>query len=84
MEASFQNAFEICSYISTVVFSKPDQFRWPVLMSAVAVFTAGGLDTAFVKKRRGHLLHVSPMDLKKGIRRSFELGYKRVSQSSDI
>ena len=84
MEASFQNAFEICSYLSTIVFSKPDQFRWPVLMSAVAVFAAGGLYTAFVKEKRGHILHLSPVDLKERVKRSFELGYERFSQSSDV
>ncbi|KAI9768926.1 MAG: hypothetical protein M1840_004522 [Geoglossum simile] len=80
LEASLQNAFEICSYISTIVFSKSDQFQWPVLMSAVAVFTAGGLYTAFVKERRGHVLHMSPIYLKERIKRSFELSYERFSQ----
>ncbi|KAL1634237.1 hypothetical protein SLS58_010781 [Diplodia intermedia] len=59
VEASWQSAFELCSYASTVVFSRPDQFQWPVLLSCVAVFSAGGLYASFVRMRRGHLLHFS-------------------------
>ena len=52
-----QNAFELCSYATTIVFSRPDQFRYPVLISAVAVTIAGALYAHFVRSRRGHLLH---------------------------
>jgi iron-regulated transporter 1 len=59
VEAAWQNAFELCSYFSTVIFSRPEQFRWPGLLSVIAVYTAGVLYAAFVRKRRGHLLHLS-------------------------
>ena len=59
VEAAWQNAFEICSYISTIIFSRPEQFRWPGLLSVIAVYTASVLYAAFVRKRRGHLLHMS-------------------------
>jgi iron-regulated transporter 1 len=59
VEAAWQNAFELCSYISTVIFSHPEQFQWPGLLSVIAVYTAGVLYAAFVRKRRGHLLHLS-------------------------
>jgi len=49
--------FELFSYASTIVFARPDQFRYPVLMSALAVLAAGGLYAEFVRRRRGHLLH---------------------------
>jgi iron-regulated transporter 1 len=42
----------------TIIFSRPDQFQWPVLSSCIAVFTAGGLYTIFVRSRRGHLFHL--------------------------
>ncbi|SPO00604.1 related to iron transporter [Cephalotrichum gorgonifer] len=58
VEASFQNLFELLSYATTIVFSRPDQFHWPVLISCVAVYAAGGLYACFVRRRRGHLLHV--------------------------
>ncbi|TLS20846.1 uncharacterized protein PpBr36_10661 [Pyricularia pennisetigena] len=60
VEASFQNLFELLSYASTIVFSRPDQFRWPMVISVVAVYAAGGLYTAFVRRRRGHLFHAPP------------------------
>lgn len=57
VEASFQNLFELLSYASTIVFSRPEQFQWPVVISVGAVYTAGGLYTVFVRRRRGHLVH---------------------------
>ncbi|KAK3934074.1 Ferroporti-1 [Diplogelasinospora grovesii] len=57
IEASFQNLFELVSYATTIVFSKPDQFQWPVIVSLVAVYASGGLYALFVRKRRGHLFH---------------------------
>jgi len=58
VEASFQNLFELLSYVTTIVFSRPDQFRWPALISVVAVYGAGGTYAAFVRRRRGHLVHM--------------------------
>ncbi|KAK0713701.1 Ferroporti-1 [Lasiosphaeria miniovina] len=57
LESSFQNLFELLSYAITVIFSRPDQFRFPVLVSIVAVYVSGGLYAVFVRKRRGHLFH---------------------------
>jgi len=59
MEASMQNLFELCAYASTIVFARPEQFRYPVLMSAVATIIAGGLYAEFVRRKRGHLTHLS-------------------------
>ncbi|KAF8535620.1 Ferroporti-1 [Trichophaea hybrida] len=59
IEISFQNIFELFSYMSTIVFARPQQFRYPVLMSSLAVLVAGGLYAEFVRRRRGHLLHIS-------------------------
>ena len=60
VEASFQNLFEMLSYVSTIIFSRPDQFQWPVVISLVAVYASGGLYAFFVRKRRGHLFHAPP------------------------
>lgn len=57
VEASFQNLFEMLSYATTIVFSRPDQFQYPVIISVAAVYTAGGLYAYFLRKRRGHLFH---------------------------
>ena len=59
IEASLQNFFELCSFATTIVASRPSQFRWPVLMSCGAVYTAGIIYASFVRSRRGHLLHLS-------------------------
>lgn len=79
METSWQNGFELCSYAATIIFSRPGQFQWPVLMSCLAVVSAGGLYASFVRSRRGHLLHL-PMciDLKTngGVSRRFH--YERL------
>ncbi|KAI5236303.1 hypothetical protein E4T43_08695 [Aureobasidium subglaciale] len=58
VESAWQNGFELVSYASTIIFSRPDQFRWPTLLSVVAVYLAGALFAAFVRMRRGHLLHM--------------------------
>ncbi|KAK4446081.1 Ferroporti-1 [Podospora aff. communis PSN243] len=57
VETSFQNLFEMLSYITTIVFSRPEEFRWPAVISIGAVYVAGGLYALFVRKRRGHLFH---------------------------
>lgn len=59
VEASLQNAFEMCSFVATAIFYRPEQFRWPLLSSYAAVLTAAILYSAFVRSRRGHLLHLS-------------------------
>lgn len=57
VEAAFQNLFELASYVTTIIFSRPDQFQWPVVISIGAVYVAGGLYATFVRQRRGHLFH---------------------------
>jgi iron-regulated transporter 1 len=58
-EFAFQNIFEMLSFASTIAFSRPDQFKIPATISAGAVTTAGILYAAFVRSRRGHLVHLS-------------------------
>lgn len=54
------------SFVSTIIFSRPDQFQYPVIISVAAVYTAGGLYAYFLKKRRGHLFHAPPCICIKG------------------
>ncbi|KAK5123160.1 hypothetical protein LTR85_003358 [Meristemomyces frigidus] len=58
-EFAFQNIFEMLSFASTIVFARPDQFKYPATISAGAVALAGVLYAAFVRMRRGHLVHLS-------------------------
>lgn len=65
METALQNAFELLSYASTIIWSRPDQFHYPVIMSCCAVACAAILYARYVRQRRGHLLHLGPcMDVK--------------------
>lgn len=59
MEASAQNLFELCAYLLTIIFSRPDQFHYPIVASIFAVIVANGLYTHYVRQSRGHLIHVS-------------------------
>ncbi|KAJ6786715.1 hypothetical protein PWT90_08973 [Aphanocladium album] len=68
VEASFQNLFELVSFATTIAFSRPEQFHWPLVISIAAVYVAGGLYAFFVRRRRGHLFH-PPACLKAGAER---------------
>ncbi|GAB1319299.1 Solute carrier family 40 member [Madurella fahalii] len=57
VEAAWQNAFELLSFASTIVFSRPEQFKWPSLISVGAVASAWAVYTVFVYVQRGHLIH---------------------------
>ncbi|KAK7943690.1 uncharacterized protein PG986_012803 [Apiospora aurea] len=57
VESAWQNAFELLSYASTMVFSRPQQFMIPALASIGATAAASFCYTYFVYIRRGHLLH---------------------------
>ncbi|KAI7089001.1 putative Ferriportin iron efflux transporter [Hortaea werneckii] len=58
-EFALQNAFEMLAFLSTIVFPKPEQFKYPAAISACAVAGACVLYAVFVRSRRGHLLHLS-------------------------
>ncbi|KAK3115619.1 hypothetical protein LTR53_004826, partial [Teratosphaeriaceae sp. CCFEE 6253] len=60
VEAAFQNLFELLAYATTIIFPRPDQFRWAIIISAAATYSAGGLYAFYVRKTRGHLLHAPP------------------------
>ncbi|TFK68075.1 hypothetical protein BDN72DRAFT_842291 [Pluteus cervinus] len=59
VESSVQSIFEVCAFLSTIIFSRPEEFVYPSLMSAAAVAVAGVLYAMFVRTKRGHLLHVN-------------------------
>lgn len=58
-EVALQNMFEMVSFASTIVFSRPEQFEYPVLISSGAVAVAAVCFATYVRKERGHLLHRS-------------------------
>ncbi|EXL41487.1 hypothetical protein FOCG_16291 [Fusarium oxysporum f. sp. radicis-lycopersici 26381] len=58
VKAAWQNGFELLAYASTIFFYRPDQFKWPSLLSVAAVTLAATAYTIYVYLRRGHLLHL--------------------------
>ncbi|EXJ90517.1 hypothetical protein A1O1_03620 [Capronia coronata CBS 617.96] len=58
VEMSLQNLFELCAFTTTIVFPRPDQFRYPALVSLGALYLSAALYAKFVRDRRGHLLHM--------------------------
>lgn len=58
-EMALQNIFEMMSFASTIVWAKPEQFHFPVFVSAGAVAVAAIGFAAYVRKERGHLVHRS-------------------------
>ncbi|GLI72906.1 hypothetical protein PoHVEF18_001090 [Penicillium ochrochloron] len=83
-EAAWQNLFEICSYISTIIFSRPDQFKWPALISVISVGIAGLLYAIFVRIQRGHLLHLPSCFAHDRLHRSGQRALDRISSFSDM
>ncbi|KAJ5604584.1 iron-regulated transporter [Penicillium lagena] len=83
-EAAWQNLFEICSYISTIVFSRPDQFKWPALISVIAVGVAGFVYAIFVRIQRGHLVHLPKLFSQEHQQHSRQRGLESISSSSDF
>ena len=79
-EAALQNFCELCAYASTIVFFKPSQFRYPTMMSVVAVYVAGALYAKFLRDRRGHLMH-APKCLK--FRHGTGPIYQRVGETTE-
>lgn len=57
IEMSLQNVFELLSFATTMVFYRPQDFHFPIYISAVAVATSACCFAGFVRQKRGHLMH---------------------------
>ncbi|KAF2450566.1 hypothetical protein P171DRAFT_377693 [Karstenula rhodostoma CBS 690.94] len=66
IEASLQNLFELCSFATTMVWARPEQFRFPVWVSGGVLAVSAACFAAFVRAKRGHLLHTSRCLRKRG------------------
>ncbi|KAK4168216.1 Ferroporti-1 [Cladorrhinum sp. PSN259] len=88
VEAAWQNAFELLSFASTIIFSRPEQFKWPSLISVGAGASAWASYTLFVYIRRGHLLHLDALKRmlgsRKGKQRERERAIRRITSETDI
>lgn len=68
VEASLQNLCEMGSFAVTMVWSGPEEFRWPVRVSGVVVGMAAACFAGFVRRRRGHLVHGVCLEKRRGRR----------------
>lgn len=56
-ESALQNFFELLSFVSTIIFPEPSQFRSPAAISLCATIAAAAVYACYVRRRRGHLIH---------------------------
>ncbi|TKX22333.1 ferroportin1-like protein [Elsinoe australis] len=85
IEASFQNLFELCAFATTIVFSKPEQFKIPAVISAAATASAAFTYALYVRKRRGHLFHQSRCLQSRGAKSMAPGGqYQRLEQPVEL
>ena len=66
IEMSLQNFFELLSFATTMIFYRPEDFKYPVYISAGAVALSAACFAGFVRQKRGHLLHASRCMKRKG------------------
>ncbi|KAI1091948.1 Ferroporti-1 [Rostrohypoxylon terebratum] len=88
VEAAWQSLFELLAYGSTIVFYRPTQFKWPSLISMIAVATANSLYTVYVYIKRGHLIHfekIAGLCMSREDRnRNVERGLQRILSNGEI
>jgi solute carrier family 40 (iron-regulated transporter), member 1 len=87
VEAAWQSAFELFSFASTMVFSRPAQFKYPTLISVIAVAMASACYSMFARLRRGHLVHLEVLSQCFGpekVRQEHERGIERVTSHGDV
>ncbi|KAI0172028.1 Ferroporti-1 [Hypoxylon sp. FL1284] len=56
-ESSVVNAFELLGAGAAVAFPRTDQYRWLALASFAVVLVSWAMYAAWVRRRRGHLVH---------------------------
>ncbi|KAF2794147.1 hypothetical protein K505DRAFT_324959 [Melanomma pulvis-pyrius CBS 109.77] len=59
VEVSLQSLFELMSYALTMIFSRPEDFKYPIFISAGTISVSAACFAGFVRQKRGHLLHSS-------------------------
>lgn len=57
-EAAFQNFFELLSYVTTLIWSKPSEFKYPVAISSGAVLLAVVFYAKYLLSIRHHIFHL--------------------------
>ncbi|BEI88643.1 uncharacterized protein CcaverHIS019_0200050 [Cutaneotrichosporon cavernicola] len=57
MESAVQHVFELLSYTSTMIFFRPEDFKYPAMISLSMVFASNFCYSVYVRRRRGHFFH---------------------------
>ncbi|KZT36651.1 hypothetical protein SISSUDRAFT_1049588 [Sistotremastrum suecicum HHB10207 ss-3] len=57
LQFSLQNMGDLLKYVIVISLSRPDQFKYAALMSAIAVLCGAVLWLAYAKRERGHIIH---------------------------
>lgn len=52
-ESSVHNIFELLSYTSTIIFARPDEFQWPVMMTMISMYLGCATYALYMVKTRG-------------------------------
>lgn len=81
-EASLQNFFELCTFAVTIIWSKPQDFKWPATISLGAMFAAMTVYARFVRLERGHLLHCPGCLSVHGAKHS--TAYERITAEEEV
>jgi iron-regulated transporter 1 len=59
VEVALQSVFELMSFALTMIFHRPEDFKYPIFISAGAITVSAACFARFVRQKRGHLLHAS-------------------------
>jgi iron-regulated transporter 1 len=55
---SLSNLFDLAKYALTLAASTPAQFKWTAVVSWLAVLAGGVSYAVFLRRVRGHLVHL--------------------------
>ncbi|GAA6025360.1 hypothetical protein JCM11491_002746 [Sporobolomyces phaffii] len=58
LQFSLQNLLDLVKYVVTIIFNKPSEFRWAVVVSYASVVLGALCYLVYVRNERGHLVHL--------------------------
>ncbi|GAA5950123.1 hypothetical protein JCM3765_004204 [Sporobolomyces pararoseus] len=59
LQFSLQNVLDLIKYVVTIIFNKPSEFKWAVVISFASVVLGALCYLVYVRKERGHLIHLN-------------------------
>lgn len=64
-----------------MIFARPDQFKYPTLISVLAISTASFAYTIFARIRRGHIMHLNALSKRFKTNKGKQIEQERVVES---